>query len=187
MLDALKESWQVVPVPITIVQHMFCSQVLTKWQDIRKFQHSQLPLGPGEVSSDGAGSSRLNHTGLAHGVLHLVLVQGVAQPSYSLSTLNSLSQVHRSLKVLCHPYTTYNPTTTNFPGGIRVDCHLSIPCLYRPLARQGYLGKNTPQPNQQQGAMAKNNPMTNILNSNLKKQELIHNFLTIALLVAFLF
>ena len=34
-------------------------------------------LGPGEVSSDGAGSSSLNHIGLAHGVLHLVLAQGV--------------------------------------------------------------------------------------------------------------
>ena len=40
-------------------------------------------LGPGEVSSDGAGSSSLNHDGLAHDVLHLGLGQGVAETSDS--------------------------------------------------------------------------------------------------------
>ena len=56
----------VVPVSNTMVLlKMFSSQVLAK-------------VGPGEVSSDRAVSTSLNHNGLAHDVLHLGLGQGVA-------------------------------------------------------------------------------------------------------------
>ena len=90
------------------------------------------------------GQASQSHDGLAQGVLQLGLGQGVAEISESPSTLNSLHQVHRSLKALCQLYTIQpNLTTTHFARGVGVEFVWSSPCFVPTPRQTGLPGKNT--------------------------------------------